>query len=150
MVMSEKEEDSLNKKHLDLCNKLNLDPDKITASWDNFKSLSKNFVLEGDVLHWLGCSIFVVCNFAQFFCNISKWVEMAHLPEEFHNRIIHLKDAFGVTYSTFKEYYTIFSKIFFPQIPRNLNQNSTGIESKDQLHAILQKYLNLSGIYLLH
>lgn len=50
----------------------------------------------------------------QFFSNITKWVEMAHLSEEFQNKITHLKDTFGVAHNTFKEYYPIFSKIFVP------------------------------------
>ncbi|KAJ8960128.1 hypothetical protein NQ318_003847, partial [Aromia moschata] len=150
MVLSE-EEHQLNKKHLDLCNKLNLDASTITISWDNFRSINKNFVLEGDALHWLGCSVFVASkgieglmptsmakgncvnlisllrhsnlSFAQFFCNINKWAEMAHLPEEFHNKIAHLKDTFGVSYSTFKEYHIIFSKIFLEPSPKELEQS---------------------------
>lgn len=46
MVLSEEGEEQLNKKHLDLCNKLNLDADTIKVSWDNFKTINKNFVLE--------------------------------------------------------------------------------------------------------
>ncbi|XP_018580009.1 retinoblastoma-like protein 1 isoform X2 [Anoplophora glabripennis] len=152
MVLSEEGEEQLNKKHLDLCNKLNLDADTIKVSWENFKTINKNFVLEGDSLHWLGCSIFAASrgvetptlglsvvkgncinltsllrhsnlSFAQFFCKINKWAEMAHLPEEFLNKITHLKDTFGVAYSTFKEFYPIFSKIFLPPSPQDLDQS---------------------------
>lgn len=48
----------------------------------------------------------------QFFCNITKWAEMAQLSEEFQSKISHLKDTFGVAHNTFKEYYPVFSKIF--------------------------------------
>ncbi|KAJ8925433.1 hypothetical protein NQ315_009266 [Exocentrus adspersus] len=151
MGLSEEGEEQLNRKHLDLCNKLNLDSDTIRTSWDNFKTINKNFVLEGDSLHWLGCSIYVASrgvetptvgssivkgncinltsllrhsnlSFAQFFCKINKWAEMAQLPEDFLNKITHLKDNFGVAYSTFKEYYPIFSKIFIPPSPQDLEQ----------------------------
>lgn len=50
----------------------------------------------------------------QFFSNISKWAEMAHLSQEFRTKITHLKDSFCVAHNTFKEYYPIFSKIFLP------------------------------------
>lgn len=48
---------------------------------------------------------------------------MAHLPEDFLNKITHLKDTFGVAYSTFKEYCLIFSKIFLPPSPQDLDQS---------------------------
>lgn len=48
---------------------------------------------------------------------------MANLSEKFQNKITKLKDTFGVAYSTFKEYYPIFSKIFLPPNPHDFDQS---------------------------
>lgn len=58
--------------------------------------------------------IFKNSSFVQFFCNITKWTEMAQLSEAFQRKITHLKDTFSVAHNTFKEYYPIFCKIFVP------------------------------------
>lgn len=58
----------------------------------------------------------------QFFYNITKWAEMAHLPDDFQKKITHLKDTFGVAHNTFKEYYPIFLNIFFAPSTQDLDQ----------------------------
>lgn len=64
-------------------------------------------------------------SFAQFFNNINKWADMAHLPDEFRRKIDRLKDTFGVAHNTFKRFYPIFSKIF-------ASPNSTDLETTKQ------------------
>ncbi|CAG9863709.1 unnamed protein product [Phyllotreta striolata] len=53
-------------------------------------------------------------SFAQFFSNIKKWVDMAHLSEHFKNMIQTVEDTYGVSYNTFKKYCSIFPQIFVP------------------------------------
>ncbi|CAH1163560.1 unnamed protein product [Phaedon cochleariae] len=106
----------------------------------------------GDAIHWLGCAVFVATqsvetptlqsdvvkgnclnltcllrhsnlSFVQFFSNITKWADMAHLPVDFTNKITHLKDNFNVAHNTFKEYYPMFSKIFLPPSSQDLEQS---------------------------
>ncbi|XP_050510929.1 retinoblastoma-like protein 1 isoform X2 [Diabrotica virgifera virgifera] len=154
MVLSDEGEDQLHKKLLDLCGKLSLDQRTVMLAWDNFISINKNFTLEGDSLHWLGCAIFVASqslevpnlmssvvrgsginltsllrcsnlSFVQFFTNINLWADMAHLPEEFRQKVKHLQDTFGVAHSTFKKYYPIFCQIFQPP-------NSADLENAKQ------------------
>ncbi|CAG9837916.1 unnamed protein product [Diabrotica balteata] len=154
MVLSDEGEDQLHKKLLDLCGKLSLDQRTVLLAWDNFISINKNFTLEGDSLHWLGCAVFVASqsvevpnlmssvvkgsginltsllrcsnlSFVQFFTNINLWADMAHLPEEFRQKVKHLQDTFGVAHSTFKKYYPIFCQIFQPP-------NSTDLENFKQ------------------
>nr|CAI5843626.1 unnamed protein product [Callosobruchus analis] len=163
MVHSDEVDEQLHKKLLDISNKLNLDQKTTQATWDNFYKINKNFVLEGEPLHWLGCAVFVASqsietptllptststvkgnginitsllrhsnlSFVQFFSNMLKWSEMAQMPEEFTKKILCMKDTFGVSHNTFKEYYPLFCKIFVPpsiqefeqKQPRNRKQN---------------------------
>ncbi|CAH1980858.1 unnamed protein product [Acanthoscelides obtectus] len=163
MVHSEEAEEQLHKKLLEISNKLNLDQKTTKATWENFYKINKNFVLEGDPLHWIGCAIYVASqtvetptslstsastvkshginitsllrhsnlSFVQFFSNMLKWADMARMPEEFTNKIISMKNTFGVSHNTFKEYYPLFCRMFVPpsiqefeqKQPRNRKQN---------------------------
>ncbi|XP_023018389.1 retinoblastoma-like protein 1 isoform X2 [Leptinotarsa decemlineata] len=145
-------EDELNKKLLDLCNKLSLDPRTTTVAWEKFSDINKNFVLEGESIHWLGCAVFVASqsvetptllstvvrgncinltsllrysnlSFVQFFNNIRKWSEMSPLNNDLKEKIKHLEDTFGVAHNTFKEYYPLFSRIFLPPTSQDLDQS---------------------------
>lgn len=147
MVLSDSADDELCKLHQELCSKLNLDYAITTASWDTFESINKKFVLEGEKLHWLGCSIYVACrsvetptldtssvvkgmginltsllrhsnlSFVQFFSNISRWADMAQLPDDFRNKITHLRSNFSIAYNTFKKYHPLFAEIFVSPVP---------------------------------
>lgn len=154
-MKSEDAEDQLFKKHSDLCNKLNLNPKTISESWDSFQELNKNFTLEGDPFHWLGCAIFVICrnsntptidestiegncvnltsllrycnlSLAQFFCNIRKWSEMTNASDTFRKKNEYLEEAFAVTCNVFKEYCSIFPKIFKAPEPMDMETSSGG------------------------
>ncbi|KAL3288204.1 hypothetical protein HHI36_002654 [Cryptolaemus montrouzieri] len=182
-MVSEDVDDQLFKKHTDLCNKLNLDIKAVTESWESFQSLSKNFSLEGDPLHWLGCAVFVACrksltptvgssviegncvsltsllrycnlNLSQFFCNIRRWSEMTNMSEEFTRKIDLLEESFSVTCNVFKEYCTIFPKIFktpdpseleAPKQHRNRKQKSVQCNPSKIFEFVWNLYITVRG-----
>ncbi|XP_060534776.1 retinoblastoma-like protein 2 isoform X2 [Cylas formicarius] len=146
MVLAGERDDELFKTHQDLCSKLNLDENIITTSWETFESINKKFVLEGEKLQWLGCSIYVACcstetptldtseivrgsgvnltsllrhsnlSFVQFFSNISKWLDMVQLSDDFRNKVNNIRSTFSVAYNTFKKYLPSFVEIFVSPI----------------------------------
>ncbi|CAH0550797.1 unnamed protein product [Brassicogethes aeneus] len=148
------QKDELYKRHRDLCGQLNLEEHIIQSSWDKFQNIQKNFSLEDDIMHWLGCAIFEACqstetttmdhsvvrgnclnftsllrhsnlSFVKFFLNMNNWIEMAKLSNEFKEQISHLKSTFGVAYNTFKEFKQIFNQIFITPDPQELDQSKT-------------------------
>ncbi|KAF7281421.1 hypothetical protein GWI33_004801 [Rhynchophorus ferrugineus] len=155
MVLSSTTEDKLYKIHLDLCGKLNLDSNIITASWETFQSIHKNFGLEGEKLNWIGCSIYAASrnvetstvdtssvvrgvglnlttllrhsnlSFSQFFDNITTWAKMAQLPDEFTEKVINLRTKFSITYNVFKT----FSSRMFTEIFVSPAPNNTDMEA---------------------
>ncbi|XP_044265491.1 retinoblastoma-like protein 1 [Tribolium madens] len=139
MVLSNEAE--LEEKHLELCNKLHLSQQISRDAWERFETINKNFTLEGEPLHWIGCAIYVSCwksiaataaqnsvhtncvnltnllrhcnlSIAQFFYKIKQWSDMASMPEEFKKRIEYLEGSFAVAYNVFKEYQPLFMQIF--------------------------------------
>ncbi|XP_018323439.1 retinoblastoma-like protein 1 isoform X2 [Agrilus planipennis] len=141
MVLSEDYDNHLYKKYQELCNKLNLDVGTTNQAWESFQSILSNYTLEGDPLHWLGCSIFVACrrtttltvgrtvvegncvsltsllrycnlSLTQFFNKITKWADMANMPDEFKQKIQRLEGNFAVSYNIFKMFAPIFNEIF--------------------------------------
>ncbi|XP_054278335.1 retinoblastoma-like protein 1 isoform X1 [Macrosteles quadrilineatus] len=53
--------EDLLKKHQDLCHALNMDKETAYVAWQSYDSIRQNYTLEGDQLHWLGCSLYVAC-----------------------------------------------------------------------------------------
>ncbi|CAG9762062.1 unnamed protein product [Ceutorhynchus assimilis] len=148
MVLSNSSEEELKKTHQELCNKLNLDQEVAATAWDTFESISKKFVLEGEKLHWLGCAIYSTSrnveqksskqirgnginltsllrhsnlSFVQFFTNITRWSEMTQLPDEFRNKINHLRVNFSTASNTFKKLHPLFTEIFVEPAPNALD-----------------------------
>ncbi|KAK9892117.1 hypothetical protein WA026_018320 [Henosepilachna vigintioctopunctata] len=182
-MVSEDVEDGLYKKHTDLCNKLNLDNNALTEAWKSFGALKRNFILEGDPLHWLGCAVFVACrrgvtptvgsnviegncvsltsllrycnlNLNQFFKNIRLWSDMANMSEEFRKKIDLLEESFSVICNVFKEYCTIFCKIFkapdiseleAPKQHRNRKQKSVQCTPSKVFEFIWNLYITIRG-----
>ncbi|KAF5271291.1 hypothetical protein FQR65_LT05306 [Abscondita terminalis] len=141
MVLSEDTNDQLFKKHQDLCTKLNLDIHTASQAWESFQNIQTNYSLEGELLHWLGCAVFVACrktttptvnrtivegncvsltsllrhcnlSLTQFFNKITKWADMANLSEDFRTKIKRLEGNFAVSYNIFKKFTPIFNEIF--------------------------------------
>uniref|UniRef100_A0A670XN21 Uncharacterized protein n=1 Tax=Pseudonaja textilis TaxID=8673 RepID=A0A670XN21_PSETE len=44
-----------------LCQELNLDVDSASAALRDFTALRGTYSLEGDVIHWLACALYVAC-----------------------------------------------------------------------------------------
>ncbi|ERL92744.1 hypothetical protein D910_10053 [Dendroctonus ponderosae] len=147
MVLSDDTGVELLQLHQELCSKLNLDSAITASSWDTYESISKKFVLEGEKIHWLGCAIYVASrgvetptvdkssvvkgmginltsllrhsnlSFVQFFSNITRWSELAQLPDEFRTKIENLRNNFSIAYNAFKTYHPLFSEVFIAPVP---------------------------------
>ncbi|XP_069495641.1 retinoblastoma-like protein 2 isoform X3 [Ambystoma mexicanum] len=124
----------------DLCSSLNMDERAKSEAWSNYQSMSKNYTLEGDDLHWLVCALYVACrksvptiskgtvegnyvsltrilrcseqSLIEFFNKMKKWEDMANLPMEFRERTEKLERNFTVSAVIFKKYEPIFQDMF--------------------------------------
>uniref|UniRef100_F7CLV0 Retinoblastoma-like protein 1 n=1 Tax=Macaca mulatta TaxID=9544 RepID=F7CLV0_MACMU len=124
-----------------LCQELNLDEGSAAEALDDFTAIRGNYSLEGEVTHWLACSLYVACrksiiptvgkgimegncvsltrilrsaklSLIQFFSKMKKWMDMSNLPQEFRERIERLERNFEVSTVIFKKYEPIFLDIF--------------------------------------
>uniref|UniRef100_A0A2K6FR99 Retinoblastoma-like protein 1 n=1 Tax=Propithecus coquereli TaxID=379532 RepID=A0A2K6FR99_PROCO len=124
-----------------LCQELNLDEGSAAEALDNFTAIRGNYSLEGEVIHWLACSLYVACrksiiptvgkgimegncvsltrilrsaklSLIQFFSKMKKWMDMSNLPQEFRERIERLERNFEVSTVIFKKFEPIFLDIF--------------------------------------
>ncbi|XP_062852818.1 retinoblastoma-like protein 1 [Trichomycterus rosablanca] len=128
-----------------LCQELNMDEETATEAYQNFTSVWNTYTLEGEVVHWLACSLYAACRKAsiptigsgmaegncvsltrilrssklsliEFFSKMKKWAVMSNLTEDFCNRISRLERNFEVSTVIFRKFETIFSDMF--QNPR--------------------------------
>nr|XP_045012616.1 retinoblastoma-like protein 1 isoform X3 [Jaculus jaculus] len=124
-----------------LCQELNLDEDSAAEALDHFTAIRGNYSLEGEVRHWLACSLYVACrksviptvgkgimegncvsltrilrsaklSLIQFFSKMKKWMDMSNLPQEFRERVERLERNFEVSTVIFKKFEPIFLDIF--------------------------------------
>ncbi|KAL2763747.1 retinoblastoma-like protein 1 isoform b, partial [Daubentonia madagascariensis] len=124
-----------------LCQELNLDEGSAAEALDDFTAIRGNYSLEGEVIHWLACSLYVACrksiiptvgkgimegncvsltrilrsaklSLIQFFSKMKKWMDMSNLPQEFRERIERLERNFEVSTVIFKKFEPIFLDIF--------------------------------------
>ncbi|XP_004585849.2 retinoblastoma-like protein 1 isoform X1 [Ochotona princeps] len=124
-----------------LCQELNLDEGSAAEALDDFITIRGNYSLEGEVMHWLACSLYVACrksiiptvgkgvmegncvsltrilrsaklSLIQFFSKMKKWIDMLNLPQEFRERIGRLERNFEVSTVIFKKFEPIFLDIF--------------------------------------
>uniref|UniRef100_A0A2K5Q2K4 RB transcriptional corepressor like 1 n=1 Tax=Cebus imitator TaxID=2715852 RepID=A0A2K5Q2K4_CEBIM len=124
-----------------LCQELNLDEGSAAEALDDFTAIRGNYSLEGEVTHWLACSLYVACrksiiptvgkgimegncvsltrilrsaklSLIQFFSKMKKWLDMSNLPQEFRERIERLERNFEVSTVIFKKFQPIFLDIF--------------------------------------
>ncbi|OBS58466.1 hypothetical protein A6R68_10431 [Neotoma lepida] len=131
-----------------LCQELNLDEGSAAEALDDFTAIRGNYSLEGEVIHWLACSLYVACrksiiptvgkgvmegncvsltrilrsaNLIQFFSKMKKWMDMSNLPQEFRERIERLERNFEVSTVIFKKFEPIFLDIFqnpYEELPK--------------------------------
>ncbi|KAM9682918.1 retinoblastoma-like protein 1 isoform 2-T2 [Dama dama] len=124
-----------------LCQELNLDEGSAAEALDDFTAIRGNYSLEGEVIHWLACSLYVACrksiiptvgkgimegncvsltrilrsaklSLIQFFSKMKKWMDMSNLPQEFRERIERLERNFEVSTVIFKKFEPMFLDIF--------------------------------------
>uniref|UniRef100_A0A8D1CSY8 Retinoblastoma-like protein 1 n=1 Tax=Sus scrofa TaxID=9823 RepID=A0A8D1CSY8_PIG len=124
-----------------LCQELNLDEGSAAEALDDFTAIRGTYSLEGEVIHWLACSLYVACrksiiptvgkgimegncvsltrilrsaklSLIQFFSKMKKWMDMSNLPQEFRERIERLERNFEVSTVIFKKFEPIFLDIF--------------------------------------
>uniref|UniRef100_UPI00398E8CBC retinoblastoma-like protein 2 isoform X2 n=1 Tax=Pristiophorus japonicus TaxID=55135 RepID=UPI00398E8CBC len=124
----------------ELCQKLNMDECAKGEAWASYQSISRNYTLEGEDLHWLACALYVACRKAipsvgrgtvegncvsltkilrsselsliEFFNKMQKWADMANLSQEFRERTEKLERNFTVSAVIFKKCEPIFRDLF--------------------------------------
>ncbi|KOB64437.1 putative retinoblastoma-like protein 1 isoform a [Operophtera brumata] len=125
-----------------LCSNLNVDPAAAEKSKESFLDIKRNFTLDGDVLHWMACALYVACrtsitptvesgnsvegncvsltkllrlcniSLIQFFTKIKNWMDMTSMSTDFKNRISRLEHKFAVSTVLYRKFQPIFQEIF--------------------------------------
>uniref|UniRef100_A0A8C6UIB9 Retinoblastoma-like protein 1 n=1 Tax=Neogobius melanostomus TaxID=47308 RepID=A0A8C6UIB9_9GOBI len=124
-----------------LCQELNLDEQTATEAMENFSTIWNTYTLEGEVVHWLACSLYTACrkgsvptvgkglmegncvsltrilrssklSLIQFFSKMKKWVDMSNLSQDFRLRMDRLERNFEVSTVIFRKFEPIFMDMF--------------------------------------
>ncbi|KAF7711357.1 retinoblastoma-like protein 1 [Silurus meridionalis] len=124
-----------------LCQELNMDEETATEALQNFTSIWNTYTLEGEVVHWLACSLYAACrktstptigsgmlegncvsltrilrssklSLIQFFSKMKKWADMSNLSQDFRNRVTRLERNFEVSAVLFRKFEPIFLDMF--------------------------------------
>uniref|UniRef100_A0A673LMB6 Retinoblastoma-like protein 1 n=1 Tax=Sinocyclocheilus rhinocerous TaxID=307959 RepID=A0A673LMB6_9TELE len=124
-----------------LCQELNMDEETAAEALQNFSSIWNTYTLEGDVVHWLACSLYAACrkssiptvgrgvmegngvsltrilrsaklSLIQFFSKMKKWSDMSNLSQDFRSRIGRLERNFEVSTVIFRKFEPIFLDVF--------------------------------------
>nr|XP_056701013.1 retinoblastoma-like protein 1 isoform X1 [Euleptes europaea] len=124
-----------------LCRDLNLDAGSADEALRDFTALRGTYSLEGEIIHWLACALYVACrksiiptvgsglmegncvsltrilrsaklSLIQFFSKMKKWMDMSNLSQEFRVRVERLERNFEVSTVIFKKFKPIFLDIF--------------------------------------
>ncbi|XP_054639632.1 retinoblastoma-like protein 1 [Dunckerocampus dactyliophorus] len=124
-----------------LCQELNMDEHTATEAMENFTAIWNTYTLEGDVVHWLACSLYAACrkgstptvgkglmegncvsltrilrtsklSLIQFFSKMKKWADMSSLPQDFRLRMEQLERNFEVSTVIFRKFEPIFMAMF--------------------------------------
>ncbi|XP_039590831.1 retinoblastoma-like protein 1 [Polypterus senegalus] len=140
--MEEEGEENLVRNRLKiLCQELNMDEKRAAEALRNFTETWETYTLEGDVVHWLVCSLYAACrkgftptvgkgvmegncvsltrilrsaklSLIQFFNKMKKWADMSNLSQTFRERIERLERNFEVSTVIFKKFEPIFLDMF--------------------------------------
>ncbi|KAM9799168.1 retinoblastoma-like protein 1 [Syngnathus typhle] len=135
-------EESIARRSLEtLCQELNMDERTATEAMDNFTTIWNTYTLEGEVVHWLACSLYAACrkgstptvgkglmegncvsltrilrtaklSLIEFFSKMRKWSDMSNLCENFHVRMVRLERNFEVSTVIFRKFQPIFAAMF--------------------------------------
>ncbi|XP_061544320.1 retinoblastoma-like protein 1 [Phycodurus eques] len=124
-----------------LCQELNMDEHTATEAMDNFTAIWNTYTLEGEVAHWLACSLYAACrkgstptvgkglmegncvsltrilrtaklSLIEFFSKMRKWSDMSNLCENFCLRVERLERNFEVSTVIFRKFEPIFAAVF--------------------------------------
>uniref|UniRef100_H2SIQ6 Retinoblastoma-like 1 (p107) n=1 Tax=Takifugu rubripes TaxID=31033 RepID=H2SIQ6_TAKRU len=124
-----------------LCQELNMDEQTATEAMQNFTAIWATHTLEGDVVHWLACSLYAACrkgstptvgkglmegncvsltrilrtsklSLIQFFSKMRKWADMSNLSQNFRLRLKQLERNFEVSMVIFRKFELIFVDMF--------------------------------------
>ncbi|XP_069387849.1 retinoblastoma-like protein 1 [Paralichthys olivaceus] len=124
-----------------LCQELNMDEQTAAAAMENFTAIWDTYTLEGDVVHWLACSLYAACrkgstptvgkglmegncvsltrilrssklSLIQFFSKMRKWADMSNLTQNFRLRMEQLERNFEVSTVIFRKFEPIFMDMF--------------------------------------
>ncbi|KAM9408624.1 retinoblastoma-like protein 1 isoform 2-T2 [Pholidichthys leucotaenia] len=124
-----------------LCQELNMDEETATEAMENFTAIWNTYTLEGDVVHWLACSLYAACrkgstptvgkglmegncvsltrilrcsklSLIQFFSKMKKWADMSNLPQDFRLRMDRVERNFEVSTVIFRKFQPIFTNMF--------------------------------------
>uniref|UniRef100_A0A8C9YAN4 Retinoblastoma-like protein 1 n=1 Tax=Sander lucioperca TaxID=283035 RepID=A0A8C9YAN4_SANLU len=124
-----------------LCQELNMDEQTATETMENFTAIWNTYTLEGEVVHWLACSLYAACrkgstptvgkglmegncvsltrilrtaklSLIQFFSKMRKWADMASLSQNFRLRMERLERNFEVSTVIFRKFEPIFMDMF--------------------------------------
>ncbi|XP_041836600.1 retinoblastoma-like protein 1 [Melanotaenia boesemani] len=135
------EESSVRRSLETLCQELNMDEQTATEAMDNFTAMWNTYTLEGDVVHWLACSLYAACrkgstptvgkglmegncvsltrilrssklSLIQFFSKMRKWADMSNLSQDFRLRMERLERNFEVSTVIFRKFEPIFMDMF--------------------------------------
>uniref|UniRef100_A0A8C4ZM67 Retinoblastoma-like 1 (p107) n=1 Tax=Gadus morhua TaxID=8049 RepID=A0A8C4ZM67_GADMO len=124
-----------------LCQELNMDEQTATEAMENFTAMWNTYTLEGEVVHWLACSLYAACrkssvptvgrglmegncvsltrilrtaklSLIQFFSKMRKWADMSNLQQDFRLRMDSLERNFEVSTVIFRKFEPIFMDVF--------------------------------------
>jgi len=120
---------------LDICTPLKIENKNIEQAWMSYQQIKQKITLEGNELHWLVCSLYIVslndassknkCNIPlskllvavnlsllHFFQKVTKWINMGKYGKVLNNQIDQLERNFSVSSIVFEKYSAIFKEIF--------------------------------------
>uniref|UniRef100_A0A671WHF5 Retinoblastoma-like protein 1 n=1 Tax=Sparus aurata TaxID=8175 RepID=A0A671WHF5_SPAAU len=135
------EESSIRRSLETLCQELNMDEQTATEAMENFTAIWNTYTLEGEVVHWLACSLYAACrkgstptvgkglmegncvsltrilrtaklSLIQFFSKMRKWADMSNLSQDFRQRMERLERNFEVSTVIFRKFEPIFMDMF--------------------------------------
>uniref|UniRef100_A0A3B4Z836 Retinoblastoma-like protein 1 n=1 Tax=Stegastes partitus TaxID=144197 RepID=A0A3B4Z836_9TELE len=118
-----------------------MDEQTATEAMDNFTAIWNTYTLEGEVVHWLACSLYAACrkgstptvgkglmegncvsltrilrssklSLIQFFSKMRKWADMSNLSQDFRLRMDRLERNFEVSTVIFRKFEPIFMDMF--------------------------------------
>ncbi|KAK9529736.1 hypothetical protein VZT92_013811 [Zoarces viviparus] len=135
------EESSVRRSLETLCQELNMDEQTAAETMESFTNIWNTYTLEGEVVHWLACSLYSACrksstptvgkglmegncvsltrilrtaklSLIQFFSKMRKWADMSNLPQDFRLRMERLERNFEVSTVIFRKFEPIFMDMF--------------------------------------